>query len=106
MSIGAFWSSAILNLGFNARDAISGGGTLIVAARNIRLDEHVPGAGPASDAVAISVTDTGAGMTPDVLEHAFEPFFTTKEAGTGTGLGLSMVHDFAVQFGGTATDSK
>jgi signal transduction histidine kinase len=94
--------SAILNLGFNARDAMSGSGTLTVAARNIRLDEDVPGAGSASDSVAISVTDTGTGMTPDVLERAFEPFFTTKEAGTGTGLGLSMVHDFAVQFGGTA----
>jgi signal transduction histidine kinase len=95
--------SAILNLGFNAKDAMSGGGTLTVAARNIRLDEDVPGAGRTSDAVAISVTDTGTGMTADVLEHAFEPFFTTKEAGTGTGLGLSMVHDFAEQFGGTAT---
>ena len=82
---------------------MSGDGTLTVAARNIRLDEDVPGAGSMGASIAISVTDTGTGMTPDVLEHAFEPFFTTKEAGTGTGLGLSMVHDFAEQFGGAAT---
>jgi signal transduction histidine kinase len=95
--------AAILNLGFNARDAMPGGGILTVAARNIRLDKAISGAGLATDSVAISVADAGTGMTPDVLEHAFEPFFTTKDAGKGTGLGLSMVHDFAVQFGGTAT---
>jgi signal transduction histidine kinase len=95
--------AAIFNLGFNARDAMSGGGTLTVAACNIRLDQDVPGIGSPSDSVAISVTDSGTGMTRDVLEHAFEPLFTTKDAGTGTGLGLSMVSDFAEQFGGTAT---
>ena len=95
--------SAILNLGFNARDAMPGGGILTIAARNTRSDEDVSAAASASDSVAISVTDAGTGMTSDVLKHAFERFFTTKDAGTGTGLGLSMVHDFAVQFGGTAT---
>lgn len=95
--------AAILNLGFNGGDAMSGCGTLTVAARNLRANGAVSGAGWAGDSVAISVTDTGTGMTPEVLQHAFEPFFTTKEAGAGTGLGLSMVHDFAIQFGGTAT---
>ena len=94
---------AILNLGFNARDAMPGGGILTIAARNTHSGEDVSGAASAAIFVAISVTDAGTGMTSDVVEHAFERFFTTKDAGTGTGLGLSMVHDFAVQFGGTAT---
>ena len=79
-----------------------GGGILTIAERNIGLGEDVSGAASAS-ASAISVTDAGTGMTLNVLRHAFERFFTTKDASTGTGLGLSMVHDFAVQFGGTAT---
>ena len=83
--------AAILNLAFNARDAMSGRGTLTIAGHN------EPGSGVA----AITVADTGSGMTPDVLEHVFEPFFTTKEDGEGTGLGLSMVKEFAEQFGGT-----
>ena len=76
---------------------------MTIAARNLRLEEGAPDAASAGESVAISVTDTGAGMTLDVLRHAFEPFFTTKEPGSGTGLGLSMVYDFAEQFGGTAT---
>ena len=94
--------SAILNLAFNARDAMSGTGTLTVSARNGRSERDAPNR-PAGDLIAITVADTGTGMTPKVLAQAFDPFFTTKEAGLGTGLGLSMVHDFAVQSGGTAT---
>ncbi len=83
--------AAILNLAFNARDAMSDRGTLTVAAHNE----------PERGFAAITVADTGSGMAPDVLKHVFEPFFTTKEDGAGTGLGLSMVKDFAEQFGGT-----
>jgi signal transduction histidine kinase len=83
--------AAILNLAFNARDAMSGRGTLTISARNE----------PERGFAAITVADTGTGIAPDVLEHVFEPFFTTKEDGAGTGLGLSMVKDFAEQFGGT-----
>ena len=99
----SLFESAILNLAFNARDAMSGSGTLTIAAYNIAAGEGRPAAGPAGDCVAIVVTDTGSGMTPEVLVRAFEPFYTTKDAATGTGLGLSMVHDFAAQSGGTAT---
>ena len=89
--------SAILNMAFNARDAMSGSGTLTLSAWNI------PSGTNGGDHVGIMLTDTGSGMASEVLTHAFEPFFTTKEPGTGTGLGLSMVHDFAQQSGGSAT---
>ena len=93
----------ILNLAINARDAMPAGGRLTIATRNI---ETVP-AKLASDLspgqyVAISVSDTGAGMSPAVLARAFEPFFTTKEQGKGTGLGLAQLYGFAKQSGGTA----
>lgn len=99
------FETAILNLAINARDAMPKGGELNIATHNATLDQAyverheglVPG-----DYVSISVTDTGAGMAPEVLAKAFEPFFTTKQIGQGSGLGLSMVYGFAKQLGGHA----
>jgi signal transduction histidine kinase/response regulator RpfG family c-di-GMP phosphodiesterase len=91
----------ILNLAINARDAMPHGGRLTVATRNIGVsDQHRPEGLAAGDCVAISVKDTGTGMTEEVAAKAFEPFFTTKEVGQGTGLGLSQVVGFAQQSGG------
>jgi signal transduction histidine kinase/CheY-like chemotaxis protein len=98
---------ALLNLVINARDAIGGkGGRVEIKFANLYLtapeaaaltgEPIAPG-----DYVRISVTDTGAGMPPDVLARACEPFFTTKPAGAGTGLGLSQTYGFATQSGGT-----
>ncbi len=95
--------SAVTNLSINARDAMPSGGHLTITARNVildddagaRLQEVEPG-----EYVAIEVSDTGSGMSSEVLAHAFEPFFTTKAPGQGTGLGLSMVYGFAKQSGG------
>jgi light-regulated signal transduction histidine kinase (bacteriophytochrome) len=96
--------NALLNLALNARDAMPDGGRLTIEAGNVRLDDAyaVQCGVPAGHYVAISVSDTGSGMTPDTVAHAFEPFFTTKPMGTGTGLGLSMVYGFAKQSGGHA----
>ena len=93
---------AILNLGINARDAMPLGGSLTIATRNESLTAPL---GPlaAGDYVAVSVTDTGSGMPPDVLKRVLEPFFTTKEPGKGTGLGLSMVAGVTRQLGGDLT---
>ena len=91
---------ALLNLAVNARDAMVGGGQLIVTARNVDSSEVPPEV--SSDCVAISVQDSGCGIPADVLDRVFEPFFTTKEVGKGTGLGLSQVYGFARQSGGTA----
>jgi PAS domain S-box-containing protein len=92
--------TAILNLSINARDAMPGGGHLIIDARNIALDanalpadeELTPG-----DYVQVSVSDDGTGIAPELLNKVFEPFFTTKEVGKGSGLGLSMVYGFVKQ---------
>ncbi|MBK5355707.1 PAS domain-containing protein [Pseudomonas sp. TH41] len=94
--------NAILNLAINARDAMKGEGTIGLSAENIHLDHRFcAGKGiTAGDYVCVMVTDTGVGMSPQVLAQAFEPFFTTKADGHGTGLGLSMVFGFVKQSGG------
>lgn len=94
--------NAILNLAINARDAMPHGGALIVETRNIAR-EALPFDGAGREFVILSVSDTGEGMPPEVLERAFEPFFSTKEPGRGTGLGLSTLYGFAEQSGGHAT---
>jgi CheY-like chemotaxis protein len=95
--------NAILNLVINSRDAMPDGGTITIRASDMMVENHrardldvAPGR-----YVAIEVTDTGMGMSPEVLAHATEPFFTTKGIGKGTGLGLSMVHGFVKQSGGS-----
>ncbi len=95
--------NAILNLAINARDAMNGTGRLTIEAGNAFLDDKY--AANYSDVTAgqyviLAVTDTGAGMSPDILDQVFEPFFTTKPEGKGTGLGLSMVYGFVKQSGG------
>ena len=94
----------ILNLAVNARDAMPGGGKLTIATANASIDaryagSHV-GAVPGPH-VKLVISDTGIGMTPEVMEHAFEPFFTTKARDKGTGLGLSMAIGVIQQSGGT-----
>ncbi len=94
--------SSLINLAVNARDAMAEGGVLSIEARNVSFGgAAVPGGdAPYGDFVMLSVTDTGSGMSAEVLEHALEPFFTTKKVGHGTGLGLSMVYGFVKQSGG------
>jgi two-component system NtrC family sensor kinase len=94
---------ALLNLAFNARDAMPSGGTLTIAAKPIVLRGKAGEEGLSGEFVAIRVADTGEGIAPDILPRVFEPFFTTKEVGKGTGLGLSQVYGFARQSGGAAT---
>jgi len=95
--------SALLNLVINARDAMPRGGQLTVETSMVDLDEAHVAAEPGMQAgryVAIAVSDTGVGMSEDMLEKVFEPFYTTKPIGQGTGLGLSMIYGFARQSGG------
>jgi PAS domain S-box-containing protein len=93
---------ALLNIAGNARDAMPDGGTFVVAARNMSL--RAPGPGDLmGDFVALTLIDTGKGIAPKDLPHVFEPFFATKSDGKGSGLGLSQVHGFAHQSGGTVT---
>ena len=95
------FETALVNMAVNARDAMEGEGTL-----TLRLDCGMPlpsirgHAGAPGPFAAVSLSDTGAGISPDVLTRIFEPFFTTKEVGKGTGLGLSQVFGFAKQSGG------
>jgi len=95
--------NAIVNLAVNGRDAMDGEGALTIDAAQIVLGDGEIGSLRAGEYVRISVTDSGHGMTTDVLERAFEPFFTTKAVGRGTGLGLSQVFGFVRQSGGEVT---
>ncbi|HEX4737603.1 MAG TPA: PAS domain S-box protein [Allosphingosinicella sp.] len=86
--------TALLNAAFNARDAMPEGGRITISTANREAAD--------GDMVCIAISDTGEGMTEDVLSRAFEPFYTTKPVGKGTGLGLSQIHGFAAQSGGRA----
>ena len=100
---GAQVENALLNLAINSRDAMKGHGKLTIEAGNASLDDAyatqhadvIPG-----QYVMLAVTDTGSGISPDLIERVLEPFFTTKPEGQGTGLGLSMVYGFVKQSGG------
>jgi len=94
----------ILNLAINARDAMGDSGRLTLGTRNVVITEPALRAEDPSpgEYVVLSVTDTGTGMSEEVLSKAFEPFFTTKEVGKGSGLGLAQVFGFAKQSGGGA----
>ncbi len=99
----AWLESAIVNLAVNARDAMLHGGILTIETANRQYDEPVLVHGAeiaAGRYVTLFASDTGIGMTPEILARAFDPFFTTKEPGKGTGLGLSMVYGFVKQSGG------
>ena len=96
----------IMNLVFNARDAMPEGGELMIQTANAELDEAFAqrhaGAQPGQH-VMLAVHDTGRGMSEDVLSHIFEPFFTTKDRTKGTGLGLATVYGTVRQSGGCIT---
>ena len=111
VTAGGLWSTlidapqlenALLNLCINARDAMPDGGRITIETANKWLDERAASERdlPPGQYLSVCVTDTGAGMTPDVIAQAFDPFFTTKPMGQGTGLGLSMVYGFVRQSGG------
>jgi PAS domain S-box-containing protein len=94
--------NALLNLCINARDAMPNGGAIMIETANRCIDQHeaLRQDLPEGQYLCLSVSDTGTGMSPDVIARAFEPFFTTKPIGQGTGLGLSMIYGFAKQSNG------
>jgi PAS domain S-box-containing protein len=94
---------SLLNLTINARDAMPNGGTITLSAENVALKPEDTPEGIAGDFVALTIADNGTGIAPDVLPKIFDPFFTTKAAEKGSGLGLSQVHGFSHQSGGTVT---
>jgi signal transduction histidine kinase/CheY-like chemotaxis protein len=111
VTAGGLWStlidasqleSALLNLCINARDAMPEGGRITIETANRWLDDRAAAERdlPPGQYLSLCVTDTGTGMTPEVIARAFDPFFTTKPIGQGTGLGLSMVYGFVRQSGG------
>ncbi len=99
----AQFESTALNLALNARDAMPNGGNLVVELSTVALndaDARRHGDVTPGDYVTFGISDTGIGMTPEVLSRAFDPFFTTKAEGRGYGLGLSMAYGFVKQVGG------
>nr|WP_284504526.1 MULTISPECIES: ATP-binding protein [unclassified Caballeronia] len=96
----ARFEATLLNLVVNAVDAMPSGGTVTIVTDTVEADAQMTSALPQGRYVRISVSDTGTGMSGDVLAQAFEPFFTTKRPGKGTGLGLSQVYGFITQSGG------
>ncbi len=94
---------AMVNVTLNARDAMPNGGTISITADNVTLSRRDTPAAIEGEFVALRITDTGTGIAPDVLLKVFDPFFTTKQVNKGSGLGLSQVHGFAHQSGGTVT---
>ena len=97
--------TALINLVVNARDAMPDGGGITIETSNAELDRvSADHDGVASGQyVCVAVSDTGEGMSPEVMARAFDPFFTTKPIGQGTGLGLSMIYGFAKQSAGHVT---
>src|SRR5215207_1692829 len=90
---------ALVNIAVNARDAMPGGGTITLSARNVTLKKSDGVDQLEGDFIALAMSDSGVGIAPDVLAKIFEPFFTTKPLGKGTGLGLAQVYGFSRQSG-------